>query len=610
MTRRMLTNRLRARLQGERGFTIVETVVAITVIFGSLTALAYTATIGFRYIAFGRDRMQATGFANEVMEGVRALPYSAITKGLDTAEYSDPNIEDCGGGEYRLFGCTVGVNEKLVGQTFSGGYTEDWIVPHTDTTTTENGLELTWATYVTNDDVTTNPYSVTVQVSWQGGGAIANNANNFVRVQSAFWSPTGCVSSTTHPFAAPCQPFFYGQAVLPGSNITLAGQFHDYTDHTVDFEEGTVVMPSAEASLQQEQITTLDASVTTSHAEVVDSSGRRQDGLVETVWAADSDPSTDTTATAGGSATAGPGAYLERLQPDAGGSIGGQLTAPTGDTATAGLSTEAKLADTFACPPAPSTRETDSLPCTGAQTQLGGAMTVVAPLTHAVPTLGPATLVRIGAPSTSSTVAVERDVSGTTGDDGLVDSTATRTLGTVYIGGFPTAGMTAPTGMSLVNSDPNNYCMRISGYVDTVRALAGERTATPSTASISAGTFDYNNGSGTYLSKGVKDPTLNSLAITTQCDSTQVVGVNTIRWRVTVSAGDITPGLEPPPTSTSDPANSQIKWETEARTTPIALTARYELIVNGVHEVDVTMTVDLGELVAQSVYEPPPAFGI
>ncbi len=139
MTRRMLTARLRARMRGERGFTIVETMVAITVIFGSLTALAYTATIGFRYIAFGRDRTQATGYANEIMEGIRALPYSAITKGLNTSEYtSDPNIESCSG-DYRLFTCS---GEKLVGQTFSGGYSEDWLVPHTGSFTTDNGLDL------------------------------------------------------------------------------------------------------------------------------------------------------------------------------------------------------------------------------------------------------------------------------------------------------------------------------------------------------------------------------------------------------------------------------------------------------------------------------------
>lgn len=575
--------------------------VAITVIFGSLTALAYTATIGFRYIAFGRDRIQATGYANEVMEGIRALPYSAITKGLDTAEYStDPNIELCGA-DYRLFDCA---GEKLVGQTFSGGYSQDWIVPHTDTTTTENGLELTWSTYVTNDDVTANPYSVTVLVSWQGG-AIANNANNSVRVQSAFWSPSGCVSTTTHPFAAPCQPFFYGQALVPAANVTIKGQgvgaFHE---GFVNFEEGTVVMPSVEALMQQEQVIDLDANVTTSDVEVVDSSGRVRSGLVETVWAADSDPSTDTTATAGGSATAGPGGYLERLQPDAGGEIGAKLTAAAGDTATAGLSTSAKLADASACPPS-GTRETDNLPCTGAQSQLGGAMTIVTPLTHALGALGPATLVKVAAPTTPSTATVERDVSATSGDDGLIDSQTSRTLGTIYLGGFPTAGMTAPAGMSTSSSSDTNYCLRISGYQGTVRAVTGERTTIVPTAST-AGTLHYNSA-GTYLTKSVTDATLSSLAVS--CSSTQTVSGKTVTWSVTVSAGDIVPGSTST-TSVNDPANSEIKWEAEAKTTPIALSVHYKITINSVDEVDVRILTDLGQLVAQSVYEPPPEFGV
>ena len=607
MTRRMLTRRLRSRLQGERGFTIVETVVAITVIFGSLTALAYTATIGFRYIAFGRDRIQATGYANEIMEGIRALPYSAITKGLDTAEYStDPNVEDCGG-EYRLFGCTVGVNEKLVGQTFSGGYTEDWLVPHTGTTTTDNGLELTWSTYVTNDDVAANPYAVTVQVSWQGGGAIASGADNLVRVQSAFWSPTGCVSSTTHPFAAPCQPFFYGQALRPGTTISIAtdGAFGAFHEGTVDLEEGSLVLPSAEAALQQEQVVDLDARTTISYVEVLDSSGRVKDGFVETAWAADSDPSTATVATDGGSAAAGAGGYLQRLQPDAGGEIGAKLTVAAIDAGSGGLSTEAALADPADCPPS-GTVETDGLPCSGAQTLLGGTASIVAPMDHVVGTLGPATLVSVGAPATPSTVTADRDNSATASEDGLVDVQASRTLGTIRIGGFPSAGMVAPPGMMTTPTGDHNYCMRISGYQDSVRAIAGESTTTSPNASIVAGTFHYFSG-GVVLSKSVTDATLGALSVT--CSSTQVVSGKNVTWEVRVTAGEIAPASESEAT-TSDPSDADIKWTTEARARPISLTVHYTITVAGVDEVDLLMTVDLGELVAQATYEPPPEFGI
>ena len=44
MSRRLLIWRTRARLNGERGFTILETVIALMVVFGSMTALAYTDT--------------------------------------------------------------------------------------------------------------------------------------------------------------------------------------------------------------------------------------------------------------------------------------------------------------------------------------------------------------------------------------------------------------------------------------------------------------------------------------------------------------------------------------------------------------------------------------
>ena len=51
------------------------------VVFASLTALAYTASI-FRYVGYGRDRIQATGIANRVMEDIRGLAYTKITNGI------------------------------------------------------------------------------------------------------------------------------------------------------------------------------------------------------------------------------------------------------------------------------------------------------------------------------------------------------------------------------------------------------------------------------------------------------------------------------------------------------------------------------------------------
>ena len=203
MSRRHLIRRTRARLEGERGFTILETVIALMVIFASMTALAYSATIGFRYSAYGRDRIQASGIANRIMEDIRGLAYTKITGGIPSTELaSDSRIVSCAG-TYRFESCS---GEKMVSSTFAPGYTAAWLKPHTGTLTVGN-LDVTYGTYVTNNTPTTTPYRVTVIVQWSNG-AIANAPNNSVRLQSLFWSPSGCVNPSTHPFSAPCQPFF------------------------------------------------------------------------------------------------------------------------------------------------------------------------------------------------------------------------------------------------------------------------------------------------------------------------------------------------------------------------------------------------------------------
>src|SRR5438876_969356 len=115
MTRRTLERRLRALAREERGFTLVETVFAITVIFGSLLALAYTATIGFAYGDLARQKTAGTGVANQLMEEIRGLAYDTLGKGMLTsdltAEAADPNglIKGCGSPiVYRYVSCTAG----------------------------------------------------------------------------------------------------------------------------------------------------------------------------------------------------------------------------------------------------------------------------------------------------------------------------------------------------------------------------------------------------------------------------------------------------------------------------------------------------------------------
>jgi type II secretory pathway pseudopilin PulG len=610
VTPRILARRLRARAHRERGFTIVETVIAITVIFGALTALAYTATAGFRSIAYGRERTQATGVANQVMENVRGLAYSKIQGGMKTSELAgDPAVNNCGGTPtvYRYDGpCSGGtLGEKVVSSAFASGYSVPYLVPHTGTVAL-GGVTYTWKTYVTNDDVSANPYRVTVVVTWDQG-AQAGSHRNLVKTQSLFYSPSGCVSAQTHPFAAPCQPFYYGVAQVPQGTVSIDGYNGNplnLHDTAVDVTNGAITMPGAEANAQQEQVTNLTTKVSMSGASLTTSTGTTEAAGTITNGAADNDQGSSTSTVAGNATITGGTGSVQQYQPDAGGQIGLQLNVGTADSGAMGLSVAAKSTDAFACPPPTAVRENDSLPCASAKVLQGGAITATIPLTHVEASLGSMTAVRINVPSTASTATIDR--TAVSGYDGLMSVSASRTLGTIDLGGFPTGGMTAPTGMSSTNTNDTNYCMRIQGYQDSVSGSAGPRTSTNPTASIAAGTFLRYNGSG-YTSTGVA-----SIPASVTCASQGFVNGRFVEWTVSISGSNVgtiaTSASAPSPTvTTSSDAQTRTEFQSSANAPKLAF--RYRLTVDGVDEVDALVTVDLGTLLAHGVYGQPPSAG-
>ncbi|HEX6400800.1 MAG TPA: hypothetical protein VF108_10095 [Actinomycetota bacterium] len=593
MSRRQISRRIRARLSGERGFTILETVIAMTIVFASLTALAYTATIAFRYSGYGRDRIQATGLANRIMEDIRGLAYTKITGGIPSTELgADPRIVSCSG-EFRFESCA---GEEIVSSTFAAGYDAEWLVPHTGTVSVGN-LDVTYSTYVTNDDPTATPYRVTVIIAWSSG-AIAAAPNNFVRLQSLFWSPDGCVNSTTHPFAAPCQPYFYGQTDVPQARLDVTGQLYDFS---IDFDSLAVTLPGISATAQEEQTTELNVGTTLSGLQIVDSAGTESEGSTHTTAHGDSTVETADGTTDGGSTT-NPTTYsVERIATGSGTEVGVRATVASGDTEARAVSVDAAGVDPYDCPTT-GTAETDLLPCSGGKGKQGGLVTVQVLHTALLSAVGPANLLRIAAPSTDSTASIDRDAAGTN-EDGVIDVRAGRTLGTVQLGGFPTSGMTAPAGMSTTATNDSNYCVRLVGYQDSVQAIAGESSSTDPSATITAGTFYYYNGTG-FSNKASTDSTLDTLTVT--CSKTQVVGLSTVTWRVTVASGGIS-HTTTTTSETNDPTDGNIRWDAQASTQPIEITVRYEFIVDGVTQINLSATFDPGDLFAHGIYEPPPA---
>ena len=226
--------RCRLRTSGEGGFTLIETVIAITFIFGSLLALAYTATSGFGYQDAARQRQTANGIANQLMEKVRGLSTTQLQTGLLSTDV--PGLLSTGATDSRISGSLFvpepGCTDSSVPVSYVPGCTEPIISGSSQSafplnkhlwctaaaqTLTVNHVDYSCGTFVTRE-TTTTPYRVTVIVTWTGG---ARGPNKVVRIQSLFTSAPGCASSTNHPYAGTCQPFFSVQATEPSANIAI-----------------------------------------------------------------------------------------------------------------------------------------------------------------------------------------------------------------------------------------------------------------------------------------------------------------------------------------------------------------------------------------------------
>jgi Tfp pilus assembly protein PilV len=610
MSRRQLHRRLRARLDAdERGFSIIETMVAITVIFASLVTLAYTATAAFRYVAISRDRIQANAYANLVMEEVRALPHAEVTKGLSSNDVTgDAAIATCAEGR-----CFEG--DTLVVSTFPTGRETSPLYPHV-TREVFDGLDVTRRVYVTTDE--TGLYHVTVIVTWVS----SSPGTNEVRMESDFYSPKGCVSSATHPYAAPCQPFFYARAEVPEGGITFEGTFYGTA---VDVSGGLAFLPTLEANAQQEQTTTAAASVDEGEAVLIDSLGGQEVAGGET-WRVDTDtdPSTpDVGTVAGFPEQTADEDVLERSGTSEGRWVQIGAAAWGNDRYQASASSEVTGTETYKCPLGATTFPASvlNLPCASARLQK---------LIHArvrlelgAQELGSAFLARLNSPSTtySSTstnwwkAQVQRE---STTSDGRISSLASRYMGSMRFGGFPDNGysLLRSTGEAFSTGTGNatNYCFRIDGYNATVMASAGY---TPGTVdAVQNGTFWYYDQSTqkfTTTGTALSSASLASLHILCERGGYAPTG-QYAKWRVEVLPGGITPGsiAEVPQTGTAPYNDTQ---EAAATARPPTIVYRYQILV-GPNEsatlspvVDLLVTVDLGELTAEATYGPPPPRG-
>jgi hypothetical protein len=561
----------------ERGVTLLETIIAVTVVFGSLLMLAYTATIGFTYTGLARDRQSATGVANQIMEQVRGLATDRFVKGLSSSDLTgDPNIVLCGS-DYHFKTCTGPLIVHTPGLTTSVP-----LVPHRGTVSEGFPTAFDWAVYVTNNDPATEPYLVTVIVSWTGG---TSAGAHYVQSQSVVFDPKGCLDDTVHPFPGPCQPIFITDATRDSGRITINGTVSGLGT----FNSAALVLAGARSDITSEQVSVVQGTASQPGAELVLSSGTQTVGLSGASTSADGNPTTatDTYSSSTLSATTGASRTVTSTSP-----AGNSFTVSNGAGGDVGSTVSATSADsmTALCPL--STSENDHQPCGAASVQQASTLSATMVLDGLTTQLNNVTLARVLPESVQSTTRT--DYQEQAGADGLERPTVSRRVGTVNLLGLPSR-MTAPVGFT--------YVALLTNYSDTATAEVGTNTSAPS-ASINAGgllsywvTANCTTGVGAYVTVPVL-----SVPMTYQphfCKTQRFSGKDVT---VTVDGTITTGGVSTRQTvsgSTRTSAQAIVK-------SPLKASLTYTITIENTTVVSLTLDVDLGQMVASGTYTAAP----
>lgn len=576
------------------GFTIIELMVALLVVFVAMVALAYALTVSLTDIAYASQRQSATGLANRAIEQVRALPYATVATGLnanDVANHasSDPNISKSNGNYY--FG-----GEQIVTSSSSAAVAPLDPYIQGPTQIGPNSSTYTVHVYVTyyQGSTSSGVFRVTAVVDWTNPQRRGPNPE--VQAQTVVFAPNGCVSRQTHPFGAPCQPFFYADAGVQGTGLAAGGvDGQPPLPGASNVATSTLLPTFQDAGMQLEQVQSVHASATTDGGTISYNDGTTSPataGQQAAHAAASNDPTQPglgpyQTQTAPGQASS------PAVSPGSDASFA--VTPASADTGSASATTAASTANS--CTDISGTALTTNEPCSYSSTRLAGSSPAAdvlngpADVTFPMASVAAAPSAQVAATQFDAKPGAKTTVCPTAGGDGCVHAEASRALGTVQVGGMPPAG--TPAGWS-------GYLVQVTGFSDSVSAESGVGTVTTGpSASVTGGTLSYWNGTGyATLSLGAT-----SEALTIPDVSATDNGV-TVTASATLSTGSTktstAPGSCTPACTLSSSATSS---------SPVTGDIIYTVTYGGSTVASVDLHVDLGTLSASTSYQPAPASG-
>lgn len=580
-----------SRRGADAGFSLVEVLVAQMVILLVLTTGVAFYVRTLTTVTLARQRQQAAQLATQGMEQLRALPYATLTAGLASGDLiGDANLVAIGG-RRSLVLPAAGISEPVVAS--GNGQTPPPLNPHVVAVPLAGG-PYTVSTYITQVDGALT-FTLTVVVQWAAPGG---GAPRTILQRSQAFSPTGCLSTATHPFAGPCQSILGAEAGVTPLSLSVSDV--DDPDTPVQGFDGTgmeLTLPGLSTALAVEQSVAATARVRTS--------GGEAPGVPEGT-------SGDLTALA--SASTDPGRSLppsdaattpaQTSAPARLSGAAGTLTATPGTADSGSVAAAAAAPPGWSCPdPAGGTLPAGQPCASGSVRQQGLDAVMSADLsgTATSRTLPAFELARIGPPAAPSSAVAARVTRGTpsacplTTGDGCVVASAARSLGAISLGGLPipSSGDTTPAGFAAA--------VTVTGVSDSARAEAGTGERPP-VAVRTAGTLAYWDGTR------MTSVSLTGAAVPASVDPPAV----TATYRGT--AGDIVITVDPLVTvggpaaiSTGTTPCTPSQCRREASPSDVTVSLLYSVTVGGRSLTRFVVTADLGAPTAKASFRGAPS---
>lgn len=575
----------------DSGFTLAELLVVMVILGGCLLGLLAVQVSALRTVTVAKERQQATALTTRTMEQQRALPYDVVTAGLNTGDLAgDANIT---AGRLRPAGYPNTIDELIVA---GGSQATAPLFPHCQqgAGTRVRGVQYRVCSYITlvspTAGDTSKGYWLTVITTWRSNATQARTIT--VSTRSQVFSPAGCLSTATRPFSGPCQAFHDGTAGSQAGGLTLTGSVEGarlLPDNPMI--TGRIDLHQVTASVQSQQVVSVQASALTSGAGLVDGTSPAPSTGART---ATSGAATDPDASAASVPSSSTVTQSASTLNSAGTSSTFHLQPGHNDS---GASVSTTRADTTAgCQDLSGTAVTSGQACGSSRlTPTSGTQAMTLDYGQGIP-IGSVEPPGSSVPSRS--FAARYLTPGgtycpTASGAGCLSAGTSRALGTASVGGLPSAATGRPAGFGPA-------MVSVSGYTDTATAAAGLGVESPAASATRAGTLSYWNGTG-YTTVSLSSGSTGDYSMGPVEASYDVDG-ETVLIRMTGSIA-VRPGG---PAAAAGPATCQPQPCVRSSSSGTVVgSVLYELFRGATVVGHFTATLNLGSSAARATYRAP-----